>query len=217
MSALASWNRPRPRAGARWQSSTGVGVPSQSTFQVRSVSLGRKIPSTPPPDSRSTLFGKGHGTNHFHSLRTAVWFECKDSVELLVFFGPRRYTPEQGLVLAPGCLPHCTPHATPPGTASRCPPGAGKQEVPLACWFPTMLAVGKHAGKKWLSPWVVFCAVACIGVGVGSGASVGADNIAEVRAADGSALFVDEGGLLEGARTQYRCDVVFFLCGVFSV
>lgn len=44
-----------------------------------------------------------------------------------------------------------------------------------------MLAVAKLAGTKWLSPWVVFCAVACIGVGIGTGAIVDNDVVAEVR------------------------------------
>lgn len=43
-----------------------------------------------------------------------------------------------------------------------------------------MLAVANLAGTKWLSPWVIFCAVACIGVGIGTGASVDKDIIAEV-------------------------------------
>lgn len=47
-----------------------------------------------------------------------------------------------------------------------------------------MLAVAKLSGTKWLSPWVVFCAVACIGVGVGTGASSGSFNIGEVSGLD---------------------------------
>ncbi|CAM9310036.1 unnamed protein product [Ectocarpus fasciculatus] len=62
----------------------------------------------------------------------------------------------------------------------RCPPGPEKKAISSACWFRTMLAVGKLAGSKWLSPWVVFCAVACIGVGVGTGASVDTDSSKEV-------------------------------------
>lgn len=53
-----------------------------------------------------------------------------------------------------------------------------------------MLAVAKLSETKWLSPWVIFCAVACIGVGVGTGASGGSFNNAEV-----SGFYVPEGYL----------------------
>lgn len=43
-----------------------------------------------------------------------------------------------------------------------------------------MLAVTKLAGSKQLSPWVIFCAVACIGVGIGAGTDLGTDAAAEV-------------------------------------
>ncbi|CAB1121297.1 unnamed protein product [Ectocarpus sp. CCAP 1310/34] len=67
-----------------------------------------------------------------------------------------------------------------PPLHQRCPPGPEKKAISSACWFSTMLSVAKLAGSKWLSPWVVFCAVACIGVGVGTGASVDTDSNKEV-------------------------------------
>eukprot|EP00752_Nemacystus_decipiens_P001778 g1718.t2 len=63
----------------------------------------------------------------------------------------------------------------------RSPPGPAKQKVSLSCWFPTMLSVAKLSGTKWLSPWVIFCAVACIGVGVGTGSSNGSFKIEEME------------------------------------
>ena len=55
----------------------------------------------------------------------------------------------------------------------------------MMTWLPTMLAVAKVVDNRWLSPWVKFCAVACIGVGIGAGADAGndagRDSIEEVR------------------------------------
>eukprot|EP00903_Cladosiphon_okamuranus_P005365 g5358.t2 len=70
----------------------------------------------------------------------------------------------------------------------RSPPGPAKQNISLSCWFPAMLAVANLSGTKWLSPWVIFCAVACIGVGVGTDASGGSINIAKMETLPGEML-----------------------------
>ncbi len=146
MSALASWSRPRPRAGARWQSSTGVEVPSRTTFQLHFVALGRYLPP-PPRDSRSTLFGERRGADHFQSTRNAAWFEyngrrTKYAVELLFFLDHGGAHVVRRLVLAPGCLSHrtalpaCHTHghhvkgARPGPKSRRFPWPAGSQR----CW-----------------------------------------------------------------------------------
>lgn len=64
---------------------------------------------------------------------------------------------------------------------ARCLMDPEKKSISLACWLPTMLAVAKLAGSKGLAPWVIFCAVACIGVGIGAGADAGREALAEVR------------------------------------
>lgn len=80
----------------------------------------------------------------------------------------------------------------------RSPPGPAKHKLSLSCWFPAMLAVTKLSGTKWLSPWVIFCAVACIGVGVRTGASSGSFKIAEVSGLSfGSDCFVQSFHLIE--------------------
>ncbi|CAM9275025.1 unnamed protein product [Scytosiphon promiscuus] len=70
----------------------------------------------------------------------------------------------------------------------RCTPGPEKKPISLACWFPTMLAVTKLADSKHLSPWVTFCAVACIGVGIGAGTNLGTDALTEMENLPGDLL-----------------------------
>ena len=74
---------------------------------------------------------------------------------------------------------------------TRCPTGPKKTGIPMMSWLPTMLSVAKLVESRWLSPWVKFCAVACIGVGIGARADAGREAIAGVSrtTACGSHLF----------------------------
>ncbi|CBJ27259.1 flagellar associated protein [Ectocarpus siliculosus] len=117
-----------------------------------------------PVDPKSTAAATASGTRALAGvcspLHQSMDAETQDSMGIL----------EQATAACWGSL----------AVIDRCPPGPGKKAVSSACWFRTMLSVAKLAGSKWLSPWVVFCAVACIGVGVGTGASVDTDSSEEV-------------------------------------
>lgn len=68
-----------------------------------------------------------------------------------------------------------------------------------------MLAVAKLAGNTSVSPWVIYCAVACIGIGIGVGTEAGKDAIAEVsEAINGRSSWpITADGKGGGTRTAY--------------
>lgn len=55
-----------------------------------------------------------------------------------------------------------------------------QEPVPLNLWLPTMLRVAKHAGNSSIPGWVIYCAVASVGLALGGGACARQDAVAEV-------------------------------------